>query len=95
MKTPAQPPAWRGGVGPNNRSQERKALRDVLEAELLRMELQAKFLAQEGANGRDCGFEAPAAFFDQHEVVDAVAAAFEAEHIADEDVEGMRVGVDE
>jgi hypothetical protein len=26
MKTPAQPPAWRGGVGPNNRSQQRKAV---------------------------------------------------------------------
>jgi hypothetical protein len=73
-------------VGPNNRSQERKALRDVLEVELL---------ALEGADGRDCGFEAPADFIDQHEVVDAVAAAFEAEHIADEDVEGMRVEVDE
>jgi hypothetical protein len=67
----------------------------VLEVELLRMELGAKFQAQEGADGRDCGFEAPAVFIDQHEVVDAVAAAFEAEHIADEDVEGMRVEVDE
>lgn len=86
MKTPAQPPAWRGVVGPNDRSQERKALRDVLEVELL---------AQEGADGRDCGFEALADFIDQHEVVDVAAAAFEAEHIADEDVEGMRVGVDE
>jgi hypothetical protein len=73
-------------VGPNDRSQERKALRDVLEVELL---------AQEGADGRDCGFEALAVFIDQHEVVDAVAAAFEADYIADEDVEGMRVGVDE
>jgi hypothetical protein len=82
-------------VGPNDRSQERKALRDVLEVELLRIELQAKLLAQEGADGRDCGFEALADFIDQHEVVDVAAAAFEAEHIADEDVEGMRVGVDE
>jgi hypothetical protein len=59
------------------------------------MELQAKLLAQEGADGRDCGFEAPAVFIDQYEVVDAVAAAFEVEHIADEDVEGMRVEVGE
>ncbi|MEY2774505.1 MAG: hypothetical protein RLZZ275_852, partial [Bacteroidota bacterium] len=50
MKTPAQPPAWRGGVGPNDHAQEKKALRDVLEAELLRIELQAKLLAQEGAD---------------------------------------------
>jgi hypothetical protein len=59
------------------------------------MELGAKFQAQEGADGRDCGFEAPAGFFDQHEVVDAAAAAFEVEHIANEDVEGMRVEVGE
>ena len=57
--------------------------------------LEVELLALEGADGRDCGFEAPADFIDQHEVVDAVAAAFEAEHIADEDVEGMRVEVDE
>jgi hypothetical protein len=73
-------------VGPNDRSQERKALRDVLEVELL---------AQEGADGRDCGFEATAGFFDQHEVVDAAAVVFEVEYIADEDVEGMRVEVGE
>jgi hypothetical protein len=57
--------------------------------------LEAELLAQEGADGRDCGFEATAFFFDQHEVADAVAAAFEVDYIADEDVEGMRVEVGE